>query len=231
MRRWWVAEDEARWDTRSHKDGEPRRRTPGGKPYMPWHDSTMILAGPVGEALADLGNERWQRATKKPLRDLRGVGENWPDDLDPDFRDVDVAISRTRAEYDGFPEVREIEQLYLDLIAGARRFIYFENQYFTCGKIAAAIAERLDEDDPPEFVMVMPKTADGWLEQKAMDGARVKLVRAIAKARHADRLRIYVPRTAAGEPIYVHAKTGVAADRRSSEERRVGKEGGRTVRS
>src|SRR3546814_13496815 len=76
MRRWWVAEDEARWDTRSHKDGEPRRRTPGGKPYMPWHDSTMILAGPVGEALADLGNERWQRATKKPLRDLRGVGED-----------------------------------------------------------------------------------------------------------------------------------------------------------
>src|SRR3546814_18272894 len=99
------------------------------------------------------------------------------------------------------------------LIAGARRFIYFENQYFTCGKIAAAIAERLDEDDPPEFVMVMPKTADGWLEQKAMDGARVKLVRAIAKARHADRLRIYVPRTAAGEPIYVHAKTAVVDDR------------------
>src|SRR3546814_1723450 len=70
----------------------------------------MILAGPVGEALAALGNERWQRATNRTLRDLRGVGENWPDDLDPDFRDVDVAISRTRAEYDGFPEVREIER-------------------------------------------------------------------------------------------------------------------------
>src|SRR3546814_17328861 len=46
-----------------------------------------------------------------------------------------------------------------------------------------------------------------------MDGARVKLGRAIAKARHADRLRIYVPRTAAGEPIYVHAKTAVVDDR------------------
>src|SRR3546814_15800052 len=131
----------------------------------------------------------------------------------PDFRDVDVAISRTRAEYDGFPEVREIEQLYLDLIAGARRFIYFENQYFTCGKIAAAIAERLDEDDPPEFVMVMPKTADVWLEQQAMDGARVKLVRAIAKARHAAGRRTYVPRPAVGEPIYVPAKTAVVDDR------------------
>src|SRR3546814_4673267 len=39
------------------------------------------------------------------------------------------------------------------------------------------------------------------------------LVRAIAKARHADRLRIYVPRTAAGEPIYVQAKTAVVDDR------------------
>jgi phosphatidylserine/phosphatidylglycerophosphate/cardiolipin synthase-like enzyme len=180
---------------------------------MPWHDSTMILAGPVGEALADLGNERWQRATNKPLRDLSGTGENWPDDLDPDFRDVEVAISRTRAEYDGYPEIREIEQLYLDLIAGAKRFIYFENQYFTCGKIAAAIAERLNEDDPPEFVMVMPQTADGWLEQMAMDAARVQLVREIAKAKHGDRLKVYFPRTKGGDPIYVHAKTAIVDDR------------------
>lgn len=203
----------SRWDTRDHRDGDPRRTNPDGKAYMPWHDSTMILAGPVGEALAELGNERWQRATNRELREIDGDGESWPDDLTPDFTGVDVAISRTRAEYDGYPEVREIEQLYLDMIAAARRFIYFENQYFTCARIAAAIAERLDEDDPPEFVLVMPKTADGWLEQMAMDAARVKLVRAVAKARHGDRLRVYVPHTAAGEPIYVHAKTAIVDDR------------------
>lgn len=202
-----------RWDTRDHTDDDPRRTTPNGTAYMPWHDSTMILAGPVGNALADLGNERWQRATKKPLRDVEGKGESWPDDLEPDFEGVDVAISRTRAEYDGFEDVREIEQLYLDMIAATKRFIYFENQYFTCGKIAAAIAARLDEDDPPEFVMVMPKTADGWLEQMAMDAARVQLVRAIAKAKHGDRLRVYYPRTKHGEAIYVHAKTAVVDDR------------------
>ncbi|KTE22073.1 phospholipase [Sphingopyxis sp. H050] len=202
-----------RWDTRDHTDDEPRRTAPDGKPYMPWHDSTMLLAGPVGNALADLGNERWQRATKKPLRDLNGTGENWPDDLEPDFEGVDVAISRTRAEYDGYEEIREIEQLYLDMIAAAKRFIYFENQYFTCGKIAAAIAERLNEDDPPEFVMVMPETADGWLEQMAMDAARVQLVREIAKTKHGDRLRVYYPRTRGGESIYVHAKTAIVDDR------------------
>lgn len=202
-----------RWDTRDHKDDDPHRTAPDGKPYMPWHDSTMILAGPVGNALADLGNERWQSATKKPLRDVEGDGENWPDDLEPDFEGVDVAISRTRAEYDECEEIREIEQLYLDMIAAAKRFIYFENQYFTSGKIAAAIAERLNEDDPPEFVMVMPKTADGWLEQMAMDAARVQLVREIAKAKHGDRLRVYYPRTKRGEPIYVHAKTAIVDDR------------------
>jgi len=202
-----------RWDTRDHKDGDPHRTAPDGKAYMPWHDSTMILAGPVGNALADLGNERWQRATKKPLRDLKGEGENWPDDLEPDFEGVDVAISRTRAEYGDVEEIREIEQLYLDMIAAADRFIYFENQYFTCGKIAAAIAERLNEDDPPEFVMVMPKTADGWLEQMAMDAARVQLVREIAKAKHGHRLKVYYPRTKRGQPIYVHAKTAIVDDR------------------
>lgn len=202
-----------RWDTRDHRDGDPRRTAPDGKAYMPWHDSTMLLAGAVGNALADLGNERWQRATKKPLREVKGDGESWPDDLEPDFEGVDVAISRTRAEYDGHAELREIEQLHLDMIAAAKRFIYFENQYFTCGKIAAAIAERLNEDDPPEFVLVMPETADGWLEQKAMDAARVQLVRAIAKSKHGNRFRAYYPRTKGGESIYVHAKTAIVDDR------------------
>ncbi|KQZ62219.1 phospholipase [Sphingopyxis sp. Root1497] len=202
-----------RWDTRDHSDEDPRRTDPDDKPYMPWHDSTMILAGPVGNALAELGNERWQRATKKPLREVKGDGENWPETLEADFFGVDVAISRTRAEYDGYEEIREIEQLYLDMIAAAQRFIYFENQYFTSAKIAAAIAERLNEDDPPEFVLVMPKQADGWLEQMAMDAARVQLVREIAKAKHGDRLRVYVPHTEGGEAIYVHAKTAIVDDR------------------
>lgn len=202
-----------RWDTRDHADEDRHRTAPDGKPYMPWHDSTMILAGPVGRALAELGNERWQRATNKELRRVDGTGEAWPDDLAADFEGVDVAISRTRAEYEGYPEIREIESLYLDMIAAAKRFVYFENQYFTCGKIAAAIAERLNEDDPPEFVMVMPKQADGWLEQMAMDAARVKLVREIAKARHGDRLKVYYPRTPGGAPIYVHAKTTIVDDR------------------
>ena len=64
-----------------------------------------------------------------------------------------------------------------------------------------------------KFVMVMPETADGWLEQMAMDAARVQLVREIAKAKYGDRLRVYYPRTKRGEAIYVHAKTAIVDDR------------------
>src|SRR3546814_13526997 len=39
------------------------------------------------------------------------------------------------------------------------------------------------------------------------------LVREIAKAKHGDRLKVYYPRTAKGEAIYVHAKTAVVDDR------------------
>src|SRR3546814_18346040 len=67
-----------RWDTRGHKDGDPRRCTPSGKPYTPGYDSTMILAGPDGVSLAALGTEGWQRATKKAQCALSALGERLP---------------------------------------------------------------------------------------------------------------------------------------------------------
>jgi phosphatidylserine/phosphatidylglycerophosphate/cardiolipin synthase-like enzyme len=59
----------------------------------------------------------------------------------------------------------------------------------------------------------MPRTADGWLEQKAMDAARLKLVQAIGKKDKADRFRVYIPVTEQGQDIYVHAKIAVVDDR------------------
>src|SRR3546814_20385379 len=99
--------------------------------------------------------------------------------------------------------------------------LFRSNQYFTCAKIAAAIGERLNEDDPPEFVLVMPRTAEGWLEPMAMDAARVEMVREIAQARDGDRPRVYVTLTAGGDPIYVHSTTALNDERliRSAESR------------
>ena len=202
-----------RWDTSNHKDNDPRRTGPDGKPYMPWHDATMMMRGDVAAQLAELGRERWSTATKAKLDPIEKCDDDWPKDLPVMFRDVDIAIARTRADYDDLPEVREIETLYIDMICAAKRFIYFENQYFTSGKIGAAIAARMAEDDPPEIVMVMPRSADGWLEQKAMDGARLKLIKAIGDKDKLDRFRIYVPVTKQRDDIYVHAKVSIVDDR------------------
>ena len=202
-----------RWDTSKHRDDDPRRTNPRGKPYMPWHDATMMLRGDVAGALAELGRERWKVATSEELDPIDPCDNDWPEDLPAMFEDVDIAIARTRAAYDDLPEVREIEALTLDMIAAAKRFIYFENQYFTSAKIAAAIADRMAEENPPEIVLVMPRTADGWLEQKAMDAARLKLVAAIGEKDAANRFRVYVPVTKGGEDIYVHAKIAIIDDR------------------
>ncbi len=51
--------------------------------------------------------------------------------------------------YKEYDEVREIECLYLDSIAKARKYIYIENQYLSSYRIGEAIKERLVEKDGP----------------------------------------------------------------------------------
>jgi hypothetical protein len=93
--------------------------------------------------------------------------------------------------------VLEIERIYLELIARARRFIYAESQYFSSRRIAEAIAKRLEEADGPEFVLVNPLSSHGWLEPIAMDTARARLVEALRRLDRQGRLRLYHPVTAA----------------------------------
>jgi phosphatidylserine/phosphatidylglycerophosphate/cardiolipin synthase-like enzyme len=55
---------------------------------------------------------------------------------------VRVAIARTEPLMPDAPEVREIETLYLDMIATAKRMIYAESQYFASRRIAEAVIAR-----------------------------------------------------------------------------------------
>ena len=202
-----------RWDTPDHLDDDPKRLLPNGKPQAPWHDITMLMDGEIAGALGELARDRWAVAGGKPLPPIQTIEPQWPEDVPVLFENVDLAIARTRAPYGEVQEVREIETLYLDMIAAAQSFIYIENQYLTSAKIAAAIATRMGEANPPDIIVVMPRSAEGWLEQKAMDAARVQLARAIAKVDKGDRFRIYVPVTKGGTDIYVHAKLMIVDDR------------------
>ena len=202
-----------RWDTRDHDDNDPRRKRPNGKLYGPWHDTTMLVEGDAAAALATLSRARWELAGGDHLEPCPSdAASPWPEFLEAEYQYVEMGIARTRAEYKDACEIREIQQLFLDQIARAKKFIYAENQYFASPKIADAIAKRMAEADPPEIIIVNPATADGWLEQKAMDGARVQLLRAIGEHDRNDRFSIYVPYTKGGEPIYVHAKLMIVDD-------------------
>lgn len=202
-----------RWDTPEHLPQDPARRLPNRKIYPPWHDLTMMVEGEAAQALAELGRDRWETAGGAPMTPCQPqAGSAWPKQLKAEFTDVELGIARTRSAWRSVPEVREIEQLFVEHIRGAKRFIYAESQYFAARKIAEAIAERLSQPDPPEIVLINPESAEGWLEQTAMDGARIRLCHAIGERDPGNRFRIYVPYNAGGEPIYVHSKVMIVDD-------------------
>ena len=129
--------------------------------------------------------------------------------------DIDVGIACTAPERDGKPGVREIERLYLDMIAAARRYIYAENQYFTSDKIGEALARRLAEPDGPEIVLVSRLLSHGWLEEVTMTALRNRL---LIKLRDADAHRRFhayypdIPGLAEGTCIDIHSKVMVVDD-------------------
>ncbi len=203
-----------RWDTRAHLDDDPLRVKPTtGRSYGPWHDATVAMDGEAARALGVLVRERWKRATGDDLPPPPPVEPIWPDSLVPTLQNVDVAISRTAPAYNERDAVHEIETLYLEIIASAQHSVYIESQYFASRKIAEAIAARLREPGGPEFVIVNPESADGWLEEKTMGSARARLLAFIRKADIHERFQIYSPVAKEGTPIYVHAKIVVMDDR------------------
>jgi phosphatidylserine/phosphatidylglycerophosphate/cardiolipin synthase-like enzyme len=203
-----------RWDTSEHLDRHPLRRRPSSHRLTgPWHDVTSLVSGPAAHAIGDLARERWESGTGRRLEPVEDVEACWPEGVEPLLTDVDVAISRTRPEHGGTSLVHEIELLWLAVIAGARRSVYIESQYFANRRIAEAIAERLREPDGPEFVVVNPESAEGWLQEKAMGTARAKVLALVREADVHGRFQLYVPVTEGRRPIYVHAKVTVVDDR------------------
>ena len=203
-----------RWDTPDHRLDDPERVNPSGRPYGPFHDVQVAVSGPAAAALGMLARERWRRATGRRLRPPRGESHPWPPSLGADLEDVDVALSRTDPAFAGRAEVREVERLYLDSIAAARRHIYIENQYFTSGTLTEALAARLEEEDGPEIVLVLPRSCSGWLEEGTMGLLRGRALRRLKAADRHGRLAAYYPRLGPdGCPtLNVHAKVMIVDD-------------------
>jgi phosphatidylserine/phosphatidylglycerophosphate/cardiolipin synthase-like enzyme len=202
-----------RWDTRDHLENDKRRRSPMGFAQGPWHDATTCVSGQAAATLGELARVRWERATKEKLDPVETHSDPWPDDLDVSFKDVDIAIARTLPQYEEQSQVCEIEAAKLAMIRAATKTLYIESQYFASRVVAEAIVERLGEADGPEIIVINPEGAEGWLEAKFMDTARIKLMKLVKDSDRNNRFRLFYPVNDARTSIYVHAKIMIADDR------------------
>jgi phospholipase D1/2 len=101
-----------------------------------------------------------------------------------------------------------VEQLYLAAIEGARELVYIENQYFTSATVAEAIADSLARPVGPGFVIVLPYTCMGWLEETAMGVGRTRILRRLRETDTHGRLAVYYPQLPDQPPeaLSVHSK-------------------------
>jgi phospholipase D1/2 len=204
-----------RWDTPEHRPEDPRRSEFNGTVLPPHHDVQMAVAGEAAAALGELARNHWWHATRQRLRAPRRNAELWLRALPPDITGARVAIARTEPAFGGAKEIREIEALFRDAVAAARRWIYIENQYLSSAAVGDALAGRLKEPDGPEIVIVISQASLGWLESATMDVVRGRLMNRLRAADRNRRLRVYCPIVArqAKHCMSVHSKLLVVDDR------------------
>jgi len=203
-----------RWDCGEHRPDD-QRRTAYEKPYPPFHDTMIAVDGEAARCLGNLARERWRLATGQRLKPVEAQSDPWPACLEPDLAETDVGIARTLPPRGELPAVREVEKLYLDMIAAARRSIYIENQYFTAPRLAAALEKRLAEPNGPEIVLVLRLLSHGWLEEATMHVLRTRLIHRLQQADRYNRFRVYyphVPGLSEGTCVDVHSKLMIVDD-------------------
>ncbi len=204
-----------RWDTSEHLAEDGRRVDVDGKSYPPFHDIQMLVDGQAAGALEALCLNRWTRATGEELAAVEPLeSDPWPSEVVAMLQDHGCAIARTLPAYEEQPEVREVERLYLDMIAAAERFIYIENQYLTSSAICEALEKRLRRRRGPEVVIVLPQETGGWLEQHTMDVLRARKLEPLGEADRHGRLRVYCPSVPGLKSgcLMVHAKLMIIDD-------------------
>lgn len=204
-----------RWDTTAHRLEEPCRKTALGAAYDPYHEVQAMVSGPAAAALGVLARDRWKAIEGDRVPPVRtSPADLWPSEIEPDLRDVDVAIARTVPRTAAAPAVRECEALFHDSIAAARESIFIENQYFTDARLADALARRLREPDGPEVIIVVPRECAGWIERQSMGVFRDQAFATMRAADIHQRLRLLFPMASRAQevPTFIHSKVMTVDD-------------------
>ncbi len=218
----------ARWDHREHYPEDELRADPGGMmafirkvPFGPYHDIMCLLSGQPAQDLALWCRERWRRAAgfePLPLRPLqfKGLPPSWPSKQAVDFEDIEIGIAMTIPRMYDDAAVRQIEQLYIDMIAEAENFIYIENQYLTSQLIAMALNERLRKIPNLRVLIASCFESNGFVESKSMWTGRVYFRDILESGNVGDRVTIAYPITGdhgKERDVRIHSKVMVIDDK------------------
>lgn len=206
-----------RWDTSDHTPNDPRRVSPKGGLYTPFHDTHMAVTGPAARALGDLVRRRWRAVDPDDIPEIEDPSEIWPEGLEPHFTDIDVGLSLTEPSLNDNPTVWQIEDLYTKAIRQAEHLVFIENQFLTAPGVAEALTDRLRERPDLEAVIITPAVQNTWLETKSMGGGRQMFRAQLEEAGVTDRVTLVAPETRAADgttaSVMVHSKLMIVDDR------------------
>ena len=202
-----------RWDTREQKIKDKLRVDASGEMYRPFHDLHAVVDGDAAKVLTDLVMDRWENAACRSPYVGECKGDPWPESVEPSFKNVKVGVARTIAPLNQRPGVYEVERLYVDMIASAKRAIYVENQFLTAEKIAQALAEALKREPELEVILVSSRDPHGFLEEQSMQSGRARFMSTLAEDKDSfSRVRLVHPLIENGQEVLVHAKLMIIDD-------------------
>jgi phospholipase D1/2 len=198
-----------RWDTPEHKPADPRRIDPSGIIYEPFHDVHLMMQGEASKELGKLARQRWHTATRKKLKPPTHFEAAWPDDIEPHIQNTTIGISRTEPPYGNNEGVFEIKNLFADIIASAKKWLYIESQYLTSSSTQQELAKRLADPNCPEILIAVPLQCSGWLEKSTMGVIRARLLSDLTRADRFHKLRVCYP-VVEEAAVMVHSKVMIA---------------------
>jgi phosphatidylserine/phosphatidylglycerophosphate/cardiolipin synthase-like enzyme len=176
----------------------------------------MAVGGEAASSIGDVARERWLVGTGETLQPEEPLGEMWPPELVPDFRNVDVAIARTVPHWGKTRAVHEVARLTEDMLSAAQQSVYIESQYLTASNVRRLITRSLAGKRGPEIVILVKRSSPGILERFVMGANRDRMMRHLRRADQHNRLRLYygVVNGKDGEcEVLLHSKVLIVDDR------------------
>lgn len=194
-----------RWDTPHHERQSQLRSDFNGESYNPIHDVQYVFTGKIIQDLETFIQKRVDINLFESQQSNQALNDLWPETFSPEVIATWGGLSRTVAE----SNILEIENLYIDAIRSAEEFILIENQYLSHRIIIEEIEKRLEENDGPEVIIILPFYYRGWSESAIYLSERNRAIKKLKSKDSGRKLRFlypYIPSSDEDIFLVVHSK-------------------------